>query len=208
MYVLAQVLEAKGDAAGCRAFAARASRPRSAGCDRTQLSRVHVGRARRRALDEAINLVQRALKIEPDNPSFLDSLGWAYFRQGRLDLADRPLTDAAAKLPTNSVVQDHLGDLRFKQGRYAEATAAWEQSLQGDGESIDRARHRTEAARCEGEVTSIAFGVWCRAFCCLLVTLRLRCQVLHPHRPVPARRFLSSPPRPTRQPASAAASRR
>ena len=29
-------------------------------------------------LDEAVQLVQRALKIEPDNPSFLDSLGWAY----------------------------------------------------------------------------------------------------------------------------------
>ena len=33
--------------------------------------------------------IQRALKIEPDNPSFLDSLGWAYFQQGKLDLADR-----------------------------------------------------------------------------------------------------------------------
>ena len=39
-------------------------------------------------LDEAVQLVQRALKIEPDNPSFLDSLGWAYFQQGRLDQAD------------------------------------------------------------------------------------------------------------------------
>jgi Flp pilus assembly protein TadD len=33
-------------------------------------------------LDEAVDLVQRALKIEPANASFLDSLGWAYFRQG------------------------------------------------------------------------------------------------------------------------------
>ena len=46
-------------------------------------------------LDEAIDLVQRALKIEPANPSFLDSLGWAYFRQGQLDRADAPLTQAA-----------------------------------------------------------------------------------------------------------------
>ena len=46
-------------------------------------------------LDEAVELVQRALKIEPDNPSFLDSLGWAYFQQGKLDLADPPLTQAA-----------------------------------------------------------------------------------------------------------------
>jgi tetratricopeptide (TPR) repeat protein len=90
-------------------------------------------------LDEAVELLQRALTIEPGNPSFLDSLGWAYFRQGRLELADGPLTEAAAKMPDNSVIHDHLGDLRFRQQRYAEAVAAWQRSLAGDGESIDRA---------------------------------------------------------------------
>jgi tetratricopeptide (TPR) repeat protein len=89
-------------------------------------------------LDEAVELLQRALKIEPGNPSFLDSLGWAYFRQGRLELAEGPLAAAAAKMPDNSVIQDHLGDLRFRQQRYAEAVAAWQRSLAGDGESINR----------------------------------------------------------------------
>ena len=91
-------------------------------------------------LDEAVDLVQRALKLEPGNPSFLDSLGWAYFQQGKLDLADPPLTEAASKMPNNSVIQDHLGDLRFKQQRFADAAAAWERSLAGDGDSIDRPR--------------------------------------------------------------------
>ena len=89
-------------------------------------------------LDEAVDLVQRALKVEPANPSFLDSLGWAYFRQGKLDLADPALTQAAEQLPTSSAVNEHLGDLRFKQERYADAVAAFERSLAGDGESIDR----------------------------------------------------------------------
>ena len=91
-------------------------------------------------LDEAITLVQRALKIEPGNPSYLDSLGWAYFQQGQIDLADPPLTEAADKLKDSSVVQDHLGDLRFKQRRFADAAAAWERALGGDGQSIDRAK--------------------------------------------------------------------
>jgi tetratricopeptide (TPR) repeat protein len=91
-------------------------------------------------LDEAVQLLQRALKIDPDNPSFLDSLGWAYFQQGRLDQADEPLTQAAAKLQTSSVVQEHLGDLRFKQQRFADAASAWERALSGDGQSIDRAK--------------------------------------------------------------------
>lgn len=90
-------------------------------------------------LDEAVDLLQRALKIEPENASFLDSLGWAYLRQGRLELAEGPLSSAAARLPDNSVIQDHLGDLRFRQKRFAEAIAAWERSLAGDGDSIDRA---------------------------------------------------------------------
>lgn len=90
-------------------------------------------------LDEAVDLVQRALKVEPGNPSFLDSLGWAYFRQGRLDLAEPPLAEAASKSPSSSAIQDHLGDLRMKQQRYADAAAAWERALAGDGGAIDRA---------------------------------------------------------------------
>ena len=90
-------------------------------------------------LDEAVDLVQRALKVEPGNPSFLDSLGWAFFKRGQLDEAERPLAEAAEKMPRNSVIQDHLGDLRFRQKRYAEAIVAWERALAGDGESIDRA---------------------------------------------------------------------
>jgi predicted Zn-dependent protease len=89
-------------------------------------------------LDEAVTLLQRALKVEPSNPSFLDSLGWAYFKQGRMDLADPALTEAAGKMPASSAIQDHLGDLRFKQQRYADAAAAWERSLASDGAEIDR----------------------------------------------------------------------
>lgn len=97
-------------------------------------------------LDEAVALIERALDVEPENPSFLDSLGWAYVQQGKLDLADRPLSTAADKLPKNSVIQDHLGDLRFKQNRREDAIAAWQRALAGDGESIDRARIQKKIA--------------------------------------------------------------
>ena len=93
-----------------------------------------------RSLDEAVSLIQRALTVDPGNPSFLDSLGWAYLQQGRLDLADSPLSTAAGKLPSNSVIQDHLGDLRQKQNRPADAIAAWQRALAGDGDGIERAK--------------------------------------------------------------------
>ena len=38
-------------------------------------------------LDESVELIKRALAIDPDNGSYLDSLGWAYFKDGKLDLA-------------------------------------------------------------------------------------------------------------------------
>jgi len=89
-------------------------------------------------LDEAVELLQRAVKIEPANPSFQDSLGWAFYKQGKLDQADKPLSDAAAQMPGNSVIQDHLGDLRLRQQRIAEAITAWERALAGDAEALDK----------------------------------------------------------------------
>jgi tetratricopeptide (TPR) repeat protein len=89
-------------------------------------------------LDEAVGLVQRALAIAPDNGAYLDSLGWAYYKQNRLDQAEAPLRKAAEQLPTVSVIQDHLGDLLSKRGLLEEAIAAWHKALEGDGESISR----------------------------------------------------------------------
>jgi tetratricopeptide (TPR) repeat protein len=139
MYVLAQILEAKGDLAGAeRSLRDILQRDPADATALNYLGYMFAEHGQR--LEEAVDLVQRALKLDPGNPSFLDSLGWAYFQQGKLDLADPPLTEAATKMPNSSVVQDHLGDLRFKQQRFADAAAAWERSLSGDGESIDRAR--------------------------------------------------------------------
>jgi len=137
LYVLAQVLEQRKDLDGAeRALREILERDPE---DATALNYLGYMLAERgQRLDEAVTLVQRALKLEPGNPSFLDSLGWAYYQQGKLDLADPPLTEAAGKLPGNSVIQDHLGDLRFKQRRFSDATAAWQRALNGDGESIDR----------------------------------------------------------------------
>jgi tetratricopeptide (TPR) repeat protein len=97
-------------------------------------------------LEEAVTLISRALKVDPDNAAYLDSLGWAYVQQGKLDLADRPLTTAADKLPKNSVIQDHLGDLRLRQNRRSDAIAAWQRALDGDGDAIDRAKIQRKIA--------------------------------------------------------------
>ena len=101
---------------------------------------IAAGREQRRdRLDEAIELVRKALVAEPDNGAFLDSLGWAYYRKGDLGEAERYLGQAATRLPRNSEVQDHLGDVLAKRGRLPDAVDAWTRALEGDGTDIDRA---------------------------------------------------------------------
>jgi tetratricopeptide (TPR) repeat protein len=89
-------------------------------------------------LDESVALLTRALKIEPDNGSYLDSLGWAYYKDGRFQEAAEQLKRASDQLTSNSVIQDHYGDVLFKLSRYDDAIAAWTRALAGDGDSIDR----------------------------------------------------------------------
>jgi tetratricopeptide (TPR) repeat protein len=91
-----------------------------------------------RQLDEAVRLVQRALDIDPGNPFYLDSLGWAHFRRGNLEEAEKYLSPAAAQLPRNSEVQDHLGDLLARRGRWQDAITAWGKALEGEGDAVDR----------------------------------------------------------------------
>jgi tetratricopeptide (TPR) repeat protein len=89
-------------------------------------------------LNESVDLLRKALEIEPDNGSYLDSLGWAYYKADKLPQALDNLERAAGQLKSNSVIQDHYGDVLFKLSRYGEAIAAWERALLGDTDAIDR----------------------------------------------------------------------
>jgi tetratricopeptide (TPR) repeat protein len=93
---------------------------------------------RGRQLDEAVRFVERALDLDPGNPYYLDSLGWAHFRRGDLDSAEKYLAPAAQQLPRNAEVQNHLGDLLARRGRWAEAIEAWTRALDGEAGDVDR----------------------------------------------------------------------
>jgi tetratricopeptide (TPR) repeat protein len=95
---------------------------------------------RNERLTEALEMIQRAVKAEPTNSSFLDSLGWAYFKLGKLDEAEKQLREAARLDPTSSTTQEHLGDVFQKQGKAAEARAAWQKALALSTESDETAR--------------------------------------------------------------------
>jgi tetratricopeptide (TPR) repeat protein len=80
-------------------------------------------------LDESIEIIQRALLIEPNNGYFIDSLGWAFFKKGLYEKALFELERAVAVVPDDPIMQDHLGDAYFQLRRLPEARRAWEKSL-------------------------------------------------------------------------------
>jgi tetratricopeptide (TPR) repeat protein len=80
-------------------------------------------------LDEAEVLVQRALKEEPFSGAYLDSLGWIYFRLGKLAASETTLRKAVGRESHDATIHAHLGDLYAKMGRGDLAAAEWEKSL-------------------------------------------------------------------------------
>lgn len=95
-------------------------------------------------LNEALEMIQRAVKAEPTNPSFLDSLGWAYFKLGQFDLAERNIIDAARRDTSSATIQEHLGDVYQKQGKTQQARAAWQKSLQFVSEGAQASRIKSK----------------------------------------------------------------
>ncbi len=80
-------------------------------------------------LDEAFVLIEKALKLAPNNPAIIDSLGWAYYRKGELEKALPLLEEAFAEFPDHEVAA-HLGEVLWKLERTKEAKTIWQQGLE------------------------------------------------------------------------------
>jgi len=80
-------------------------------------------------IDRGIELVKKALKLEPKNPAFLDSLGWGYLKKGNLEKAKMYLLKAYQKLPNDPVINAHLGELYEKLGNKKKALEFYKKSL-------------------------------------------------------------------------------
>lgn len=85
-------------------------------------------------LDRALELVKRAVELEPQNGAYVDSLGWVYYQLGRYDDAVRSLERAAELEPSDSTVHEHLGDAYRALGRNGKARAAYRRALELDGD--------------------------------------------------------------------------
>lgn len=93
-------------------------------------------------LDEALDMIQRAVAAQPEAGYIIDSLAWALFRLGRYQEAVEPMERASLLEPVDPVVTDHLGDVYWAVGRKLEARFQWHRALSFDPAEKDAERIR------------------------------------------------------------------
>ncbi|KZX50359.1 hypothetical protein A3709_11445 [Halioglobus sp. HI00S01] len=81
--------------------------------------------------DEALELISRALELDPEEPAILDSMGWVLFRQGRVEESLEYLMRAYAAFPDPEVAA-HLGEVLWVSGDHESATRVWQGALLRD----------------------------------------------------------------------------
>lgn len=100
-------------------------------------------------LERAADMLTRAVSQDPRNGAYVDSLGWLYYRQGKLDLAEKYLTDAARLLPRDATVHEHLADVLAEQGKRERALEMYRVALTLDLEPKDEEKIRSKVADLE-----------------------------------------------------------
>jgi tetratricopeptide (TPR) repeat protein len=97
--------------------------------------------------EEALQLIERAIAISPDDPAIIDSLGWALYKVGRFEEALVQMRRAFAEFPDDEVAS-HLGEVLWALGRRDEAMRVWQDALLEDPDSplIKEAMDRLQAA--------------------------------------------------------------
>ncbi len=89
---------------------------------------------------KALSLIQKAVRMDPRNPDYLDSLGFAYMKLGDLDKAEEILRKALRYDISSAMAYEHLGDVLREKGRAGEALTIWKKALTFVTNSEDAAR--------------------------------------------------------------------
>ena len=98
-------------------------------------------------LEKARDLLEKAVAREPRNGAYRDSLGWVYFRLGRLDVAEKNLSEAHRRDPDDPTIEEHLGDLSERLGNSDDAIAHWERALTLKPEEPEKIRQKLQRHR-------------------------------------------------------------
>ena len=106
-------------------------------------------------LDESVKYIKDALKIEPNNGAYLDSLGWAYHKMNRNDMAQGPLEKAVKLIPNDPTIREHLGYVYLALGEKAKALQQWEHALKNQHKGVSSDFGPQQAAKLRKQVNNL-----------------------------------------------------
>lgn len=89
-------------------------------------------------LEEAFDMIRKAVEQQPQSGAIVDSLGWAHYKLGEYQEAKENLEKAVALSPSSATIIDHLGDVYWKLGRKREAGFQWKRALEFDPTDKER----------------------------------------------------------------------
>ncbi len=87
-------------------------------------------------LDEALRMSQIALKAEPNNSAYLDTMGWIYFKLGKYSEAEEYVQKSLKIGGDKSDELEHLGDIEFKLGNKDKAKEIWQKAYDLDKSNL------------------------------------------------------------------------
>jgi tetratricopeptide (TPR) repeat protein len=103
-------------------------------------------------LDEAEILIQRALKIAPNDGFYIDSLGWVYYQRGDYNQAVEHLERAVEITVDDPTIIEHLGDAYEKVGKADRAVAHYRDALKKSKDEEQNLRLREKIQRLEKKI--------------------------------------------------------
>ena len=106
-------------------------------------------------LEESLKYIQKAVELEPNNGAYLDSLGWAYYKMSRYELAAPHLEKAARLMSNDPTVHEHLGHLYLQMGKEGLAEQEWERALKEWPEAESSDFDADQAAKLQKELEEL-----------------------------------------------------
>ena len=106
-------------------------------------------------LDEAADMLKRALDVDPTNAAYLDSMGWIYYKQNKLPEAENYIRKAVDRDSHDPTMLSHLGDVLAKSGRSEQAAMEWEKSVAEWHRVVPAEFEEEKVAELEQKISSV-----------------------------------------------------
>ncbi len=100
-----------------------------------------------RDLERALILIKRALKLDPGNGYYIDSLAWVYYQQGEYSMAWHEIRRAVDYVDNDPVIWEHYGDIAKALSKLDKALHGYELALKLDSENQQRLREQVDKIR-------------------------------------------------------------